>query len=213
MAEVLHALPDAQLDFPHTPLRRSSNSYTSFFLGSTSSLTSKRRNNCSYSDLRSDSIISSRSCSYPSTSTSSPPGSISMLHEGDDSDTEELALPSYSSAPYTAREVEPRPLSPAYGDHRPPPSPIDEAPSTTTTSPPEPLPLSEDDTAIKPEPSRQVDYLSHQWREEDIWSSWRHIVSRRSVYGERSRLENASWRAWVKSQFDLNTVSPETLNW
>jgi fibrillarin-like rRNA methylase len=73
--------------------------------------------------------------------------------------------------------------------------------------------MSEDDTAVRKEPSHHVDYLSYEWREEDIWSSWRHIVEHRSVYGERSRLENASWRTWAKSQFKLRTVSPETLNW
>ncbi|KAJ8105825.1 hypothetical protein OPT61_g9946 [Boeremia exigua] len=73
--------------------------------------------------------------------------------------------------------------------------------------------MSEDDTAVRKEPSHHVDYLSYEWREEDIWSSWRHIVEHRSVYGERSRLENASWRTWAKSQFKLKTVSPETLNW
>ncbi|KAF2210854.1 hypothetical protein CERZMDRAFT_121680 [Cercospora zeae-maydis SCOH1-5] len=71
-----------------------------------------------------------------------------------------------------------------------------------------------DDTAVRHDPSRQVDFLSHDWREEDIWSSWRHIVSqRKTLYGERSRLENASWRTWAKTKFDLRTVSPETLNW
>jgi hypothetical protein len=66
---------------------------------------------------------------------------------------------------------------------------------------------------VRSEPSHHVDYLSHEWKEEDIWSSWRHIVEHRKVYGERSRLENASWRTWAKSQFKLNTISPETLNW
>jgi len=70
-----------------------------------------------------------------------------------------------------------------------------------------------DDTAVKQEPKQHVDYLSHDWREEDIWSSWRHIVSQRKVYGQKSRLENASWRTWAKSKYQLRTVSPETLNW
>ena len=70
-----------------------------------------------------------------------------------------------------------------------------------------------DDTAVKHEPSHQVDYLSHNWTEEDIWSSWKHIVSRRKIYGERSRLENASWRTWAKQKNKLKTVRPETLNW
>ena len=83
----------------------------------------------------------------------------------------------------------------------------------TPLTTPDPVAVSEDDTAVRKEPSHHVDYLSYEWREEDIWSSWRHIVEHRSVYGERSRLENASWRTWAKSQFKLKTVSPETLNW
>jgi hypothetical protein len=71
----------------------------------------------------------------------------------------------------------------------------------------------EDDTAVKQAPSRHVDYLSHDWREEDIWSSWRHIVSQRKVYGEKSRLENASWRTWAKQKDRLRTVNPQNLNW
>lgn len=71
----------------------------------------------------------------------------------------------------------------------------------------------EDDTAVSTRPSRQVDYLSHEWREEDIWSSWRYIVSRRGEYPNSERLENASWRTWMKSKNNLRTISPETLNW
>lgn len=70
-----------------------------------------------------------------------------------------------------------------------------------------------DDTAIQTEPTRHVDYLSHNWKEEDIWSSWRHIVAKRKVYSNSPRLENASWRTWAKSKNHLKTVSPETLNW
>ncbi|RKF59053.1 Uncharacterized protein OnM2_063031 [Erysiphe neolycopersici] len=71
----------------------------------------------------------------------------------------------------------------------------------------------EDDTAIQVQPSRHVDYLSHNWCEEDIWSSWKHVVSRRKSYSNAPRLENASWRSWIKAKYKLKTVSPETLNW
>lgn len=70
-----------------------------------------------------------------------------------------------------------------------------------------------DDLAVRVEPSRHVDYLSHNWKEEDIWSSWRHIVAKRKVYGNSSRLENASWRTWAKSKNRLKTISPDALNW
>jgi hypothetical protein len=71
----------------------------------------------------------------------------------------------------------------------------------------------EDDTAIKAQPWRNVDYLSHDWKEADIWSSWKYITSRREEHPNNARLENASWRTWTKYKNNLKTVSPETLNW
>lgn len=87
--------------------------------------------------------------------------------------------------------------------------------STTASRPdsPELIDRATDDIAIRVQPSRHVDYLSHNWREEDIWSSWKLIVSRRGDYANAARLENASWRTWMKSKNKLSTVSPETLNW
>lgn len=70
-----------------------------------------------------------------------------------------------------------------------------------------------DDTAIGVQPTRHVDYLSHEWREEDIWSSWKHIISNRESFNNAARLENASWRTWMKAKNHLKTISPETLNW
>jgi hypothetical protein len=72
---------------------------------------------------------------------------------------------------------------------------------------------SADDTSLEDEPSRHVDYLSHDWREEDIWSSWRYVTSRRNDYSNSVRLENASWRTWAKAKHNLKTISPESLNW
>jgi hypothetical protein len=71
----------------------------------------------------------------------------------------------------------------------------------------------EDDSVVQPLPSRHVDYLSHHWIEEDIWMSWKLIVSKRHAYANTARLENASWRAWKKLKDKLKTVSPESLNW
>ncbi|KAH7205307.1 hypothetical protein BKA60DRAFT_655736 [Fusarium oxysporum] len=71
----------------------------------------------------------------------------------------------------------------------------------------------EDDTAVSSRPSRQVDYLSNEWREEDIWSSWRYVVTWRKEFPNSARLENASWRAWMKTKNNLKTISPESLNW
>jgi hypothetical protein len=71
----------------------------------------------------------------------------------------------------------------------------------------------EDDTLVQMQPLRHVDYLSHGWEEEDLWASWRHIVSKRRVYDNSARLENASWRTWTMLKNKLKTVSPESLNW
>jgi hypothetical protein len=71
-----------------------------------------------------------------------------------------------------------------------------------------------DEATIKPQPTRHVDYLSHDWKEEDIWSSWKYFVSHRRLECHDSRrLENAMWRAWMKAKNKLKTVRPETLNW
>lgn len=199
--------PDGQLTYANSPLRRSSTSHTSFFVEPPTRFASTRKNNYSYSDLRNASLSSSRSSSVQST----PASSFSLDAEtSDDDDEDEIAFPAYSVA---ASEVEKyrRPCSPDNDESRSLPSPVDEGVSPTAT--PDPILISEDDTAIRREPSQHVDYLSYEWNEADIWSSWRYIVSQRKVYGQRSRLENASWRTWAKSQFKLKTVSPETLNW
>lgn len=141
---------------------------------------------------------------------STPPSSISM--EQQDEENDGLYFPTYSDRSLAT----PRP------DCNPPvsPAPTDDDLTSATASTPDSdsLPASPplkpaDDTAVHEEPSRQVDYLSHDWQEEDIWQSWRHIVANRKVFGERSRLENASWRTWTKAKYQLPTVSPERLNW
>ncbi|KAF2252781.1 hypothetical protein BU26DRAFT_419702 [Trematosphaeria pertusa] len=192
--------------FSHAPLR-SSTSHTSFF--DSSALSPPRRSSYSFSDLRASSLSSSQTSSLQSTAASS----VSLNTKSDDSssDDEELMLPAYSAGEqhkYDADAHEAPPSSPL-------PTPDLSTPSDAeaAVTSPDPLPISEDDTAVRAEPSQHVDYLSHDWKEEDIWSSWRHIVEHRRVYGERSRLENASWRTWAKTQFGLKTVTPDSLNW
>ncbi|KAL5312876.1 hypothetical protein ACEPPN_019302 [Leptodophora sp. 'Broadleaf-Isolate-01'] len=70
-----------------------------------------------------------------------------------------------------------------------------------------------DDTMVRDQPSRFVDYLSYDWEEEDIWSSRNHLLSKRNAYGETARLENILWRTWMKSRHRLKTVSAESLDW
>jgi len=78
---------------------------------------------------------------------------------------------------------------------------------------PSPVERSEDDTDARIQPSRHVDYLSHDWSEEELWSSYKFLVSKRKVYPNSARLENACWRTWEKKRRDLETVSPETVKW
>ncbi|KAJ4296237.1 protein phosphatase regulator [Kalmusia sp. IMI 367209] len=196
--------PPGEMLSQHAPLRPSA-SQASFF-DSDQAPFAVRRNSYSFSDLRS-SLNSSRSSSIRST----PASSLSLDTKSEDelssSDDEGLAFPAYRAAekPKDA-DSDAAPSSPLLATDMP--SPIHPPAST-----PDHVPVSEDDTNLRPEPSQHVDYLSHDWKEEDIWSSWRHIVEHRSVYGERSRLENASWRQWAKAQFGLRTVTPESLNW
>lgn len=70
-----------------------------------------------------------------------------------------------------------------------------------------------DDSSVTILPTGQVDYLSHDWREEDVWSSWRNMTRQKNAIANGTRLENASWRTWWKQRNKLKTISPETLNW
>lgn len=221
-------LPDGQLNYSNSPLRRSSASQTSFFIGSSPSYSSTPRSKYTHSDHRSSSLSSSapssprasstnlsQTSSFHSSYQSTPASSLSLETKFDDNDDEEdeITFPGYGGGHYLEREEYDPPSSPKNASSVISTSPVDDDIVSPTTSSPDPLPVSEDDTAIRHEPSQHVDYLSHDWEEEDIWSSWRHIVSKRKIYGQRSRLENASWRTWAKSKYKLKTVSPETLNW
>lgn len=70
-----------------------------------------------------------------------------------------------------------------------------------------------DDSAASTEPRQNVDYLSQDWKKEDIWLSWRYITSNRDQFGNSARLENASWRNWMKVKNNLKTISLDELNW
>lgn len=70
-----------------------------------------------------------------------------------------------------------------------------------------------DDMELQKRPTQQVDYLSHDWREEDLWASWRYIVSTRYTHCNSARLENASWRAWARMKTNLQVISRESIEW
>lgn len=152
---------------------------------------------------------SSTPASNLSFSTDSEGTGDSLLNDlGDEND---IFFPSYNDYidNSTPEELEPPPSPRAGGSSG-------NGTSADTSSPRTPdnyEPGAVDDTAVGIQPTRHVDYLSHDWKEEDIWSSWKHIVSNRDEFGNSARLENASWRTWIKAKNNLKTVSPETLNW
>ncbi|KAF2967784.1 hypothetical protein GQX73_g5842 [Xylaria multiplex] len=154
--------------------------------------------------------------------TSTPATSISFDGQYDDDASSQsqdtLLLSEYGDNPYFMLDndsldgFEP-PLSPLMShSHTTSPEDVTSADTSRPGSPVAPE-HAEDDTAVKRHPTHHVDYLSHDWKEEDIWSSWRYIVSKRTEYANAARLENASWRTWMKAKYGLKTVSPETLNW
>jgi hypothetical protein len=63
-------------------------------------------------------------------------------------------------------------------------------------------------------PSSQVDYLSHQWSEQEVWSSWQYLRAHKRLHSTPAfRLENGIWRAWAKFKYNLETIPPVKLNW
>ncbi|KAI1618077.1 hypothetical protein EDD37DRAFT_646893 [Exophiala viscosa] len=141
---------------------------------------------------------SSRRDSYASTPASSLSLEKDMLDEDDD-----MAFPAFGNSGVSSQQYE-EPVE--QEDASQIPSPITEESSLSSKS-------TQDDQAIEAEPTRHVDYLSHEWKEEDIWLSWSYVSHRRGSLANGTRLENASWRSWVKAKNQLKTVSPETLNW
>lgn len=238
MAVVLNTEDNSYFSGGGGGLRRS-HSQSQFSLGGTPSSfhTSNTKTNESYSSTpkpqcRSppSSASSSPRASHTETDISyaSTPSSNFSFSDFDDNtlsfveaEDDVLSFPSYKQDKLYNRSH----TSPSDDNLEPPPSPknddfytpspIDYASPSETPKPdtPEFPEHAEDDTAATVRPSRQVDYLSHDWREEDIWSSWRYIVSRRGEHANSERLENASWRTWIKSKNNLPTIQPETLNW
>jgi Fungal protein of unknown function (DUF1752) len=231
MTEVLSVLmqPDGTPYYASTSLHRSSPSQSSFLGSSSSFLTSKNASRPHFRTEYDDRLSRSAPTSAPSPPTdaegrfSSTPSyeplaarDLSLDPKDEEDGRDQIIFPSYDKVGFVQVEDLEPPPSPRTGDSYTV-SPASNTPTTSTNASrpgtPDPSITAEDDTAVRHEPSRHVDYLSHDWKEEDIWSSWRHIVSKRKVYGNSARLENASWRTWAKAKYRLKTVSPETLNW
>ncbi|KAI5288197.1 hypothetical protein KEM54_005397 [Ascosphaera aggregata] len=73
--------------------------------------------------------------------------------------------------------------------------------------------VTRDDTTIEDEPTHHVDYLTHPWTEEDIWSTWQYVLSKKSTLTAAARLQNASWRCWGKCKNGGLTVPAEKIDW
>jgi len=155
--------------------------------------------------------------SYASTPATSLSLDGQYEDEGLNQDHDSLLLSEYADNPYfmfdDSEDFE-TDLNPHQSESSYAISPPDDTPpSITRPASPVAGEHAEDDTAVKQHPTQHVDYLSHNWREEDIWSSWRYITTKRREFANAPRLENASWRTWMKAKYGLKTVSPETLNW
>jgi hypothetical protein len=75
------------------------------------------------------------------------------------------------------------------------------------------IPITKDDSEAYILPVKCVDYFSHEWNEEEMLASWRHLRIKEQLNKNVGRLQNASWRLWARSLFNLKTVSPQTVNW
>lgn len=211
--------PDGQSFYESSGLTRSPPSSSSLFLDATPLSSSPKNPSTPHAEHQEQ--TSDSTPLPPSTNTSFSHFSSSISDDSTTASTtssvsSDLSLDTDITFPNYDGDIGVPPSSPAFCDVDDNCSEPHESTATDTTisESPLPTPTIADDSAVRQEPSRQVDFLSHEWREEDIWSSWRNIVSqRKTVYGERSRLENASWRTWAKAKFDLRTVSPEQLNW
>jgi hypothetical protein len=192
------------LDTPNRYLQSSKSSYTHSEYGNELSASAP-------SSAPSSPLTEHHAFSRPSSYTSTPASSLSLDTKADlaEDEDEDIPFPLFeavkSEEHNLIRVVEPE-------------SYVEEDSSTRHDElqgiPSSDLPLTvHDDQAVEDQPTRHVDYLSHEWKEEDIWSSWRYIVARRHVYNNSVRLENASWRTWTKAKYKLKTVSPEALNW
>ena len=143
-----------------------------------------------------ESILSAASSASGSRTSRSTNTSFSLSTGCEcDTDDDDIYFPSYNDEDSHDRSVDPV------------------APSVPFPESPEPLERAEDDIAIRVGPSRHIDYLSHDWREEDILPSWRQVVSNRKTYNNSARLENAAWRTWEKTRSNLKTVPADRLNW
>lgn len=220
MTEVLSAPYRGASHFPSSPLQSSSHTDLASLKSSSIPFSDRTNTKPTYTHEEFETLsTTSTSSSAPSSPelehatfsrhsyTATSASSLSLDTKGFLEDDDDIPFPSFEPAgPYETEEPAPQPLS--IIDEESPAQSVD-VPRKNA----EDFSIVNDDQALEPEPTRHVDYLAHEWREEDIWSSWRYIVARRKTITNSVRLENASWRTWTKAKNNLRTVSPEKLNW
>lgn len=230
MTEVLSAPANGSSHFVSSPLHRSSSHSLITFRPSNPYLHSSNPSSYRHSDYGTPSSASAPSSapsspqlehpsfSTPPSFTSTPASSLSLdlradldeeVAEKDDDGDNDIPFPSFEGIKRGDLNAETFKEPDSFVDDDTP-ARNEKLRRTPSTEFPQAV---NDDQAVEDQPTRHVDYLSHEWREEDLWSSWRYIVARRKVYANSVRLENASWRTWAKTKYRLKTVSPEKLNW
>jgi hypothetical protein len=211
MTEVLSPSPTPGINFPSAPLRRNVSQQLPDVDSDNALNLSRRYSNSLSSSAPSSPRLASQDL-FNFSSCASTPSSLSLPDTPTDKENE-LQFPSYYVSNDLSSDddvITPSNSSPTNAASR---DDVRELDSFSFERFHKNLQSVGDDLDITDQPSRHVDYLSHEWREEDVWSSWRHIVGKRRVLENWERLENAAWRTWAKSRSKLDVVSPEKLNW
>jgi hypothetical protein len=151
--------------------------------------------------------------SFPFPSSETATISLYSSEDGDDED-HEMAFPSFDTEDYFNQGKELDPPVSEVSDTQSTTSPVTSSFQDEPQFDPSSIPkCAGDDNSIEDEPTTQVDYLSHDWKEEEVWASWKYVTSKKDRFNDAVRLENASWRAWSKSKDNLKIISPESLGW
>jgi hypothetical protein len=143
--------------------------------------------------------------------------STSASCQSDDDDEDRAVFPSYDDLGYHGNYEQVEDLESPESPRTYDTCAISQSSNSTAANSkpesPELIKHPKDDTAVRFEASRHVDYLSRDWLEGDIWASRKYIATRRKSFANSHRLENTLWRTWGKRRGNVKTISPESLNW
>ncbi|CAG8071488.1 unnamed protein product [Penicillium nalgiovense] len=70
-----------------------------------------------------------------------------------------------------------------------------------------------DDSMVTHEATQNVDYLSLEWKVEDIWDTRKYIRRRKAQLKNYRRLDNALWRVWAKQGKGLPYFPSRLIQW